>query len=368
MLHDGVVEESHGAWGFPVVLVKKKDGSVRFCIDYRMLNAVTKRDVYPLPRIDDTLDQLHGSRRFTSLDLHSGYWQVPVAAKDRDKTGFVTRRGLYRFVRMPFGLANAPGTFQRMMNAVLRGLTWQTCLVYLDDVIIFTKGDVAQHVVELATVLERLSQAGLSLKAKKCTFAATKLQYLGHELDAEGVRPMESLVRSVVEFPMSTDSAEVKRFVHMAGYYRRFVPDFASRASVMTKLLRKGVVWRWGQSQQTAFEDLKRALTDRPLLAYPDFRKPFRLITDASKTGLGATLTQDQGQGEQPIAYASRVNSETVSKYSITDLECAAVIWAVKLFRPYLYGRRFELITDHAALKYLMTSKDLTGRMHRWSL
>ncbi|OWY99560.1 RNA-directed DNA polymerase [Phytophthora megakarya] len=238
------------------------------------------------------------------------------------------------------------------MNAVLRGLTWQTCLVYLDDVIIFTKGDVAQHVVELATVLERLSQAGLSLKAKKCTFAATKPQYLGHELDAEG---MESLVRSVVEFPEPTDSAEVKRFVHMTGYYRRFAPDFASRASTMTKLLRKGVVWRWGQLQQAAFEDLKRALTDRPLLAYPDFRKPFRLITDASKTGLGATLTQDQGQGEQPIAYASRVNSETVSKYSITDLECAAVIWAVKLFRPYLYGRRFELITDHAALKYLMT-------------
>jgi hypothetical protein len=156
MLKDKVIEESNGAWAFAVVLVKKKDESVRFCIDYRALSAITKQDVYPLPRIDDTLDHLHGARLFTSLDLHSGYWQVPVAARDRDKTGFVTRQGLFRFVRMPFGLANAPSTFQRMMDAVLRGLTWQTCLVYLDDVIVFTKSGINRHVVELAAVLERL--------------------------------------------------------------------------------------------------------------------------------------------------------------------------------------------------------------------
>lgn len=176
MLRDGVIEESQGAWGFPVVLVRKKDGSVRFCIDYRLLNAITQKDVYPLPRIDDTLENMHGARRFSSLDLHAGYWQVPVAVADRDKTGFVTRRGLFRFVRMPFGLANAPGTFQRMMDAVLRGLTWQCCLVYLDDVIIYTKGNVARHVVELAAVLERLSKAGLSLKAAKCSFGTTQLE------------------------------------------------------------------------------------------------------------------------------------------------------------------------------------------------
>ncbi|POM77926.1 LOW QUALITY PROTEIN: Hypothetical protein PHPALM_4615 [Phytophthora palmivora] len=318
MLHDGVVEEGNGSWGFPVVLVKKKDGSVRFCIDYRRLNAITKRDVYSLPRIDDTLDHLHGARRYTSLDMHSGYWQVPVAAKDRDKTGFVTRKGLFRFVRMPFGLANAPGTFQRMMGA---GLTWQTCLVYLDDVIVFTKGSVARHVVELAMVLERLSQAGLSLKAKKCTFAAERLEYLGHELDRNGVRPMRSLVQSVENFPEPTDVVAVKRFVHMARYYRRFVPKFASRAAPLTKLLRKGVEWRWGVEQQTAFQELKETLTRRPVLVYPDFTKPFRLVIVASQVGLGATLTQGQGSGEQPIAYASKTNSDTVAKYSITDLE-----------------------------------------------
>ncbi|GMF26487.1 unnamed protein product [Phytophthora fragariaefolia] len=309
MLADGVIEKASGAWGFPVVLVRKKDGSVRFCIDYRPLNAVTKKDVYLLPRIDDTLDNLHGARRFTSLDLHAGYWQVPVAEKDRDKTGFITRKGLFRFVRMTFGLANGPGTFQRMMDAVLRGLTWQSCLVYLDDVIVFSQGSVAQHVLQLAAVLERLSSAGLSLKAR-----------------------------------------------------------FTTKSASLTKLLRKGVVWCWGDSQEAAFECLKRALTDRPLLAYPGFSKPFRLVTDASQVGLAAALTQDKGQGEQPIAYASRINSPTVAKYSITELECAAVVWAVKLFRPYLYGRKFVLVTDHAALKWLMTSKELTGRLHRWAL
>ncbi|KAE9305076.1 hypothetical protein PR003_g21593 [Phytophthora rubi] len=319
MLVDGVIEEANEAWGFPVVLVHKKDGSVRFCIDYRLLNAITKKDVYPLPRIDDTLDNLHGAKRFTSLDLHAGYWQVPVAEKDRDKTGFITRKGLFRFVRMPFGLANAPGTFQRMMDAVLRGLTCQSCLVYLDDVIIFSRGSVARHVVQLAAVLERLAGAGLSLKASKCSFASEKLNYLGHELDGAGVRPMSSLVESVKNFPTPTDVTEVKRFVHMAGYYRRFVSDFAAKAAPMTKLLRKGVVWRWGDSQKEAFECLKKALTERPLLAYPDFSRPFRLVTDASQVGLGAALTQDQGQGEQPIAYASKINSPTVANPEMAD-------------------------------------------------
>ncbi|GMF51122.1 unnamed protein product [Phytophthora fragariaefolia] len=288
MLHDGVIEYGTGAWGFPVVLVRKKDGSVRFCIDYRMLNDITKKDIYPLPRIDEALESMHGARRFTSLDLHAGYWQVPVAEDDRDKTAFVTRQGLFRFVRMPFGLSNAPGTFQRMMDAVPRGRTWKSCLVYLDDVIIYTSGDISRHVVELSVELERLAQTGLSLKPRKCSFAMKKLEYLGHELDADGIRPLASL--------------------------------------------------------------------------------PFKLVTDASVVGLGAALMQDHGSGDQPVVFASKVNSPTVARYGITDLECAAVVWATRLFRPYLYGRRFELVTDHAALTWHMKTKDLSGRLHRRAL
>ncbi|KAE8978307.1 hypothetical protein PR002_g24750 [Phytophthora rubi] len=368
MLQAGVIEEGNGAWGVPVVLVRKKDGEVRFCIDYRALNKITKRDVYPLPRIDETLEALGGARLFTTLDLKSGYWQIGVAPEDRDKTAFTTKKGLYRFVRMPFGLMNAPSTFQRMMNGVLRGLTWSTCLVYLDDIVVYTCGGIERHVVELATVMERLVAAGLTLKLKKCVFAATAMEYLGHELSSEGVRPVEGLVTAVQEFPRPLDPVEVKRFMHLAGYYRKFIAAFGSIVAPMTRLLKKDSEWEWTEDQEFVFERVKAALTTRPLLAYPNFKLPFRLVTDASTTGLGACLMQDQGRGWQPLAFASKVNSSAEANYSITELECLAVVWSVKLFRPYLYGRAFTIITDHSALKWLMTWPNLAGRLHRWSL
>ncbi|GMF52614.1 unnamed protein product [Phytophthora fragariaefolia] len=368
MLSAGVIEHGEGAWGFPVVLVRKKDGSVRFCVDYRALNSITRKDVYPLPRIDETLESLGGARLFTTLDLRSGYWQIRVAKEDRDKTAFMTKRGLYRFMRMPFGLTNAPATFQRLMNGVLRGLAWLTCLVYLDDIIIFTKGGIERHVVELAGVLQRLRSAGLSLKLKKCTFATTSMEYLGHHLSDRGVQPAERLVKSVKEFPRPVDAVEVKRFVHLAGYYRKFIAAFGSIVEPLTRLLKKDVKWQWSEAQEFAFERVKMLLTTRPLLLYPNFELPFRLVTDASKMGLGACLMQDQGHGWQPIAYGSKVNSTAESNYSITELECLAGVWSVKMFRPYLYGRAFTIITDHSALKWLMTRPILAGRLQRWSL
>jgi hypothetical protein len=195
MLGAGVIEVGNEAWGLCVVLVKKRDGEVRFCIDYRALNKVTKKDVYPLPRIDEILEALGGARLFTTLDLRFGYWQIGMAPGDRDKTAFTTKRGLYRFKRMPFGLMNAPSTFQRMMNGVLRGLTWLTCLVYLDDIVVFTRGGIERHVVEVAAVLERLRVASLTLKLNKCLFATRSIEYLGHELSEEGVRPVQRMVK-----------------------------------------------------------------------------------------------------------------------------------------------------------------------------
>ncbi|KAE9024579.1 hypothetical protein PR001_g12641 [Phytophthora rubi] len=368
MLGAGVIEEGNGALGFPVVLVRKKNGEVRFCVDYRALNKVTKKDVYRLPRIDETLEALGGALLFTTLDLRAGYWQIRVAPEDQDKTAFMTRRGLYKFVRMPFGLTNAPSTFQRMMNGVLRGLTWVTCLVYLDDIVVFTRGGIERHVVELANVLERLSQAGLTLKLKMCQFAAKSMKYLGHELTCDGVRPLPRLISPVQEFPRPTDAVEAKRFVHLAGYYSRFVEGFGSMMAPITKLLRKDAEWEWTPAQDSAFEHVKMILTSKPLLIYPNFQLPFRVATDASTVGLGACLMQDHGRGWQPVAYASKVNSVAERKYGITELECLAVVWAIKLFRPYLYDRHFTIITDHSALRWLMMSPNLTGKLHRWAL
>ncbi|KAE8964660.1 hypothetical protein PR001_g28983 [Phytophthora rubi] len=254
------------------------------------------------------------------------------------------------------------------MDCVLRGLTWICCLVYLDDVVIFTKGTVAQHVVELAVVLERLAEAGLSLKASKCSFATTKMEYLGHDLTPNGIQPTDRLIKAIVDFPRPEDDVQVRRFVALAGYYRRFVPDFGAKMSPLTSLLRKGTEWACGAPQEEVFTWAKAWLSQKPVLIYPDYRLPFKLTTDASKTGLGAVLSQDQGHGDQPVAYASKVNSPTVSNYSISELECLAVVWAVRLFRPHLYGRRFSIVTDHIALKWLMTAKEPAGRLHRWSL
>ncbi|POM58645.1 LOW QUALITY PROTEIN: Hypothetical protein PHPALM_36685 [Phytophthora palmivora] len=327
MLKDG----GHGACGFPVVFVKKKDGSIRFCVDYRALNAITVKDVYPLPRIDETLEALCGTARFTSLDLHAGYWQLAVAPEDQVKTAFATRRGLFQFCRMPFGLCNAPSSVPR-------------------------------HVVELAVVLERLAVAGLSLKASKYCFATTRMEYLGHELTPEG------LVTAVKNFPTPQTSDNVRRFVALAGYYRRFIKDFGSHMAPLTRLLRKTSEWKWEDEQRAAFEWAKEQQAKKPVLIYPNYKLPFKLTTDASKIGLDAVLSQDYGQGDQPVAYASRVNNTTVANYCVSELECLAVVWAVKLFRLHLYGRKFTVVTDHVALRWLMEAKELAGRLQRWAL
>ncbi|GMF16139.1 unnamed protein product [Phytophthora fragariaefolia] len=254
------------------------------------------------------------------------------------------------------------------MDCGLRGLTWICCLVYLADVVIFTKGTVARLVVALAVVLESLAEAGLSLKATKCSFATTRMEYLGHDLTPEGIQPTDRLVKAIVDFRQPQDAAEVRRFVALAGYYRRFVPDFGAKMSPLTRLLRKGSEWQWGTEQEEAFTWAKAWLSQKLVLIYPDYKLPFKLTTDALKTGLGAVLSQDQGRGDQPVAYALKVNSAAVAKYGISELECLVVVWAVRLFRPPLYGRKFAIVTDHVALKWLMTVKEPVGRLHRWAL
>ena len=350
MLHTQVIQESKSPWASPVVLVQKKDGSLHFCMDYRRLNAVTRKDVYPLPRIDDLLDQLSGKRVFSTLDAHSGYWQIRMHETSREKTAFVTMNGLYEFRVMPFGLCNAPATFQRLMQKTLTGLGGDQpfCSVYIDDVIVFSK-TVEEHLDHLAQVFNRLRKIGLKLHPQKCSFTHPKVLYLGHIISSEGIAPNPDKVRAVREFQIPTNARAVREFLGIAGYYRRFVPNFAKVAGPLHALTRQQVPFVWTPKCQEAFEKLKELLVSPPVLAYPCFAKPFVLHTDASGLGLGAVLEQEQDDGQlHPVAYASRTLSKHERNYGITDLEALGVVWAAKHFRAYLLGHKCLVYTDHA--------------------
>lgn len=367
MLEDDIIQPSSSPWSSPVVLVRKKDGTLRFCVDYRKLNSVTKKDTYPLPRIDDSLDRLRRAKYFSSIDLRSGYWQIEVDERDREKTAFVTPDGLYEFKVLPFGLCSAPATFQRMMDTVLTGLKWQTCLVYLDDVVVFSE-TFEQHLQRLKKVLEAVQSASLSLKPEKCHFGFTELKFLGHVVSADGVRPDPEKTAAVASYPAPRDKKGVRRFLGLCAYYRRFISNFSRIAEPLTRLTREDVPFLWTEEQEEAFRELRHRLQSPPVLAHFNEEAETELHTDASSMGLGAVLVQWQEGAEKVIAYASRALSRAESNYCTTERECLAVIWAITKFRPYLYGRPFKVITDHHSLCWLANLKDPSGRLARWSL
>ena len=368
MLDLDVIQPTSSPWASPIVLVKKKDGSMRFCVDYRRLNRITKLDVYPLPRIDETLDVLSGARFFTTLDLASGYWQVSMDPAAREKTAFVTHAGLYEFKVMPFGLCNAPATFQRLMEVVLTGLTRNQCFVYLDDILVISR-TWNEHLENLQLVFDRLREAGLSLKPKKCTFARRKALYLGHVVSEQGIEVDTEKVEKVRNYPIPTNVKTLQRFLGLASYYRRFIPNLSKVASPLYCLTRKDAPFVWSESCQESFEKLKMLLTSTPVLAFPNFQKPFTLETDASGSGLGAVLSQHQDDNSiRPIAYASRGLQKHEQNYGISELEALAVVWATKHFHVYLYGHHCTVLTDHCALKSLLNTPHPSGKLARWGL
>ena len=365
MLQRGVIEPSTSPWSSAIVLVKKKDGSTRFCIDYRRLNSATVKDAYPLPRIDESLDQLRGARWFSTLDLNAGYWQVEMDPADRPKTAFATREGLYEFNVMPFGLCNAPATFERLMETVLSGLQWQICLIYLDDIIVYGR-TFEEMLRNLEMVFKKLLAAGLKLKARKCSLFAKQVKYLGHVISENGIETDPEKIEAIRTWPQPMNKTQVRSFLGLCSYYRKFIRNFADIARPLHKITEHTKVFDWTDECEDSFKTLKTKLTETPILTHPDFSLPFILDTDASHQAVGAVLSQVQDGNEKVVAYASKALSNSERKYCVTRKELLAVVTFIKHFRHFLYGHKFVVRTDHSSLRWLLRFKDPEGQLARW--
>jgi transposase InsO family protein len=369
LLDGNMVSPSSSPWGAPIVLAKKTGTTEkRFCVDYRKLNDITIKDAYPMPRIDDTLDKLSRAQWFSVLDMASGYWQILLDPEDREKTAFVTDDGLFHWNVLPMGLSNAPATFQRNMDIILAGLTGVSALVYIDDVIVYSETE-EQHFKDLDAVLTRIGAANLKVKISKCKLFRTELPYLGYIVSRDGIKVNPEKIDAVLKEPAPKNVSQLKRFLGMATYYRRFIKDFADIAEPLTRLMRATSKWEWGPEQQRAYEKLREKLTSAPVLAYPDFDRPFELHTDASDYAIGAVLAQRDAQGrERVIAYGSCTLTKEERNYTPAERECLSLVHFMKNWRPYLYGRRFTVKTDSTAVSWLRNTRDPFGRLARWCL
>ena len=365
-LKQGIIQPTQSAFAANLVIVKKHDGTTRCCCDYRGLNLITKRDAYPLPRMDQCLDALGGDNHwFSCFDLRSSYHQVAMDPEDAEKTAFICHRGLFRYATMPMGLMNSGATFHRLMDLVMAGLIFEKCLVYLDDIIVFSR-TLGEHLVRMEEVLKRLIDTGLKLKPSKCRLLQKQVGFLGHIVSSEGIATDPSKTEQIALWPRPTDTRQVRGFLGLCSYYRRFIDRYAEVASPLTALLRKGLKFQWSDECEKAFVELKTALTSPPLLAMPRDDDQFILDTDASDRSIGAVLSQMQDGKERVIAYASRVLQPAQKRYCVTRRELLAIVEFTRHFRQYLLGRRWLLRTDHSALTWLRRTKEPIGQNARW--
>ena len=367
LLSEDIIEECESPYASPVVLVPKPNGSVRLCVDYRKLNAITVPDTYPLPRMDDLLHDAKHTVYMSTIDLKSGYHQVNVHAQDRDKTAFVCPFGTFRFKRMPFGLRNAPATFQRLMDNFRRGLPHIKILIYLDDIIVLSTS-FEQNLKDLQAVLVRLKKFNLTANREKCHFTCSRVKYLGLWITQEGVEVGPGKISSILDIPPPKNVKQVQSFLQTCSWYRKFIPSFAEVSRPLSNLTKKKTPWTWGEGEQKAFESLKKCLVTAPILKQADETEPYIIRCDASNFAVGAVLLQGLGGDEHPVEYASRLLSSAERNYSTTEREALAVVWALNKFRGYVEGSEITVASDHQPLKWLMSLKFPSGRLARWAL
>ena len=367
-----IVPVKFSSWAAPVVPVIKRDGNVRLCGDYKLtINSVAKNELYPLPRIEELFASVSGGKVFSKLDLSHAYQQLQLDESSQEYVTINTHRGLYRYTRLPFGVASAPAIFQRTMETLLKGLPM--VVAYLDDILVAGKTE-QEHLTNLAQVLERIDSAGMKLKKEKCAFCLPRVEYLGHIISAEGLCPAASKVKAIKEAPKPSSLSKLKSFLGLVNYYAKFLPDSATILAPLYKLLRHSEPWRWDKEQQVAFEKIKEMLIAPNLLVHFDENKPMMLSCDASPYGVGAVLSHlMDNQSDKPIAYASRSLSTVERKYSQLDKEALAILFGISKFHHYLYGRHFIIYSDHKPLMHIFNQSKAvpvmaSARLQRWAL
>lgn len=372
MLDQKIIRPSSSPWNAPIwVVPKKADASgiqkLRVVCDFRGLNTKSLDDRYPLPNITDLLDKLGRCQYFTTLDLASGFHQIQMHESDIEKTAFSTEHGHYEYLRMPFGLKNAPATFQRVMDNILRGIQNEKCLVYLDDIIVFSTS-LQEHLERLRRVFQRLRESNFKIQLDKSEFLRKEVAYLGHVVTANGVKPNPDKIEAIQNFPIPKTTKQIKGFLGLLGYYRRFIKNFARITKPLTQCLKKGAKIEHNSEFIQCFETCKNLLINEPILQYPDFSRTFNLTTDASNVAIGAVLSQGPIGTDLPVAYASRTLNDSERNYSTIEKELLAMVWATKYFRPYIFGRKINLISDHKPLQWLFSVKDPSSKLLRWRI
>ena len=362
LIENEVIENSVSPWESPVVMIKKTDGNFRFCIDFRKLNKVMEKDAYPLPNIELVLRKFDGCNYFSKIDFTSGFFQIKIDENDRKYTAFSTRRGKFQFKVLPQGFINSSSIFQRTMNLILSGLSWEYLLVYVDDILVFSK-TFDDHLAHLRNLFTKLREYKLTVKISKCEFGNKELLFLGHIISGKGIKTDPRKCAVIAKSGVPLNLGEVRTFLGATGYYRKFIQRYSDLAKPLRELA-NGNKWYWGKDEQVSWLNLKEKLCNAPILAHPDNTKPFKLLCDASAYAIGVVLEQDG----HPIYYYSQSLKKSERRYGTSERECLAMVLGIKKFRNYLYGNPFTVVTDHSCLRYLFENRDHVGRLMRWSL